>query len=179
MTRCDGLIFVPDMRRRKACAGIGLLLGGLSACTPPPKQSPDDTWEGRLAVHISSEPPQEFFANFELTGSDAAGVLQLISPLGTTLLHLKWDPTHAEVTQGSTTLRKNSLTELQHHLHIHQSGIALPIEAWFGWLKGRPTQAPGWEPDLSEISRGRLSAHRHTPLPEIRVKLIFTSSAPT
>lgn len=157
-----------------------MLLAGLSACTSQPILRPDNTWEGRLAVQILSEPPQEFFANFELTGSQAAGSLALFTPLGSTLLQLRWDANHAELIQGAATLRRNSLADLQSQMQAQVPVTSLPIGAWFDWLKGRPTTAPGWQADLSDLSQGRLTAHRHDPSPEIRVKLIFTSSpAPT
>jgi len=173
-TRYGDSKFSLNVHRRQTCAGLLWALAGLSACATKPNRPIGSAWEGRLAVHILSEPPQEFFANFELIGSPVAGSLNLYSPLGTTILSLKWDITYAELIQGSSTLRRDSLTELQNQLVLQSPEAALPVDAWFDWLNGAHSTTPGWYADLSEIAQGRLTAHRHAPLPEIRIRLVFS-----
>ena len=51
-------------------AGILLFAWTLTGCaTPRPPVQTDAFWSGRLALQVQSEPPQQWFANFELQGT--------------------------------------------------------------------------------------------------------------
>ena len=59
------------------------------------------------------------------------------------------------------------------HLTEETTGAALPMDAMFDWLEGRPTLSPGWQADLSALNQGSLVAKRTSPEPFVilRIKL--------
>lgn len=144
----------------------------LSACVQLPS-TPDlgsgsQAWSGRLSLQVQSEPPQSFFAGFELKGGPNKGELTLSSPLGNVLLAARWSPSEALLYSGSETRRFNSIDEL-----IKQAtGAALPVSALFAWLGGAEDEAAGWKVDLTRRPEGRISARRMTPqLSDLRIIL--------
>lgn len=151
-----------------ACA---LLL--LQACAAPPR--PADTapqaehWSGRLGLLVASEPPQSFFAGFELSGNPQAGELKLNSPLGSTLALMQWQPGQTLLRQGEQTRRYESLEALSQDV----TGAAIPVRALFGWLNGTPQAVEGWEADLGGLPDGRLIARRLMPLPTAELRVVL------
>ena len=117
---------------------------------------PSDSWSGRMALNLATEPPQAFFATFELKGTADAGELSLISPLGNVVAEMRWAPGDARLRNGQTTHQADSVEALSREA----TGTALPIQALFDWLKGVGTTAGGWQPDLSQLGQGRLRARR-------------------
>ncbi len=99
----------------------------------------------------------------------AAGYFQ---PPGRQLALLHWSPHGAWLRQGSEETASDSLPAL-----IERSlGTAVPIEAFFAWLQGRPLQAQGWHADLGQHAQGRISARRTDPLPQAQLKIILQSA---
>ena len=146
----------------------------LSACSTPSLRHQATSsampafWSGRLALQIDSTPPQNFSANFELLGSAQQGELLLLSPLGTTLGRLRWQPGQAQLDQGDQHWQDSSVQSLTEQL----TGTALPLDALFQWLTGQAQSAPGWQVDLSLLNdRGRLRAERLQPEPHTVLKL--------
>ena len=146
----------------------------LSACSTPSLRHQATSsampafWYGRLALQIDSTPPQNFSANFELLGSAQQGELLLLSPLGTTLGRLRWQPGQAQLDQGDQHWQDSSVQSLTEQL----TGTALPLDALFQWLTGQAQNAPGWQVDLSLLNeRGRLRAERLQPEPRTVLKL--------
>jgi outer membrane lipoprotein LolB len=145
----------------------------LSACATPGPSDPgvENSWSGRLALRVDSNPPQAFSAGFDLRGGPDAGELLLNSPLGNTVASVRWSPQGAELRQGQQLERRASLDELT----TEMSGTALPVTAMFGWLRGEGdgTSADGWSVDLSQRPQGRITARRTNPLPSAELRLLF------
>ena len=126
-------------------------------------------WAGRMGLQVQSEPPQAFFASFELKGQASSGELTLISPLGSILGIMRWSPTEAILEQGSTTRRFASTDELLAQV----TGAAVPMSALFDWLAGIDTPTPGWVADLSKQPDGRISAKRINPAPQADLRIVL------
>ena len=147
----------------------------LAACAnPAPIRSVSQAnstkqWQGRISVTVQSDPPRNMSAGFSLDGDAHQGELNLFSPLGTTLATLQWNPTSTQWLQGSQQRRYDSMA----HLTEETTGAALPMDAMFDWLEGRPTLSPGWQADLSALNQGSLVAKRTSPEPLVvlRIKL--------
>lgn len=137
-----------------------------SARTGNPSQA---VWQGRLAVHIASDPAQAFSANFVLEGSASDGALALTSLLGTRVATLRWSADAATL-QTSKELRQFDSVDA---LVNHSLGAPLPMAALFGWLRGNPDAPPGWEVDLKDLSAGRIRARRLAPDAATDIKIIL------
>lgn len=150
---------------------VSLLITG---CALPPKKfgaypQEASTWRGRLAVRVETAEPQSFSAAFELTGSAAAGEMTLFNPLGGTAAVLAWDAQTA-------IMRVNG--DVQHHpsldaLISRAIGTKIPVDALFSWLAGELASADGWNPDLSQRARGRITAKRTSPAPPVELRLVL------
>lgn len=160
---------------RQTAAGLLLIaIFFIAGCAQIPRaEGPETTettfWRGRLALRVESEPPQSFFAGFELSGNAGQGELRLFSPLGTTLADLRWSPQSATLTNNGETRQFESLDALA----TQATGSAIPIAALFQWLAGTQTSATDWEADLSQLDAGRLSARRTQPAPATELRLIL------
>jgi outer membrane lipoprotein LolB len=126
-------------------------------------------WAGRISLTVASEPPQAFFAGFELKGRADSGELTLISPLGSILGIMRWSPTEAVLEQSGTIKRFASTNELL----LQTTGAAVPVSALFDWLAGNNTPTPGWTPDLSQQPNGRISAKRTDPAPQADLRIVL------
>lgn len=164
---------MPAAVSRRACALAliaPLLVTGCATVTAPAeKGAAQGPWSGRLALQLHSTPPQSFTAAFELKGRADAGELALLTPLGNTAAQLSWGPGKAMLRAGSEVREFASLDALAEHA----TGTPLPIAALFDWLAGVPTQAPGWNADLSQLATGRLQARRTEPLPGADLRLVL------
>ena len=152
------------MRRRLLTIALCL---GLTACTTPVRERAGPFWSGRIGLQIQSEPPQSLQAGFELQGSVEAGVLTLLSPVGSTLARLSWRPRQAVLEKGNERWQGNSLQELAEQL----AQTPLPVQALFDWLEGKATPYAGWEPDLSGREQGRIVARRTQPTPAAQLRI--------
>ena len=92
------------------------------------------------------------------------------SGLGNVIAELHWTPGRAILSNGSEQRQSPSLQALVREL----TGSDLPITALFGWLKGEPVQAAGWQADLSALDKGRLTATRHQPAPQAVLRVILS-----
>ena len=124
-------------------------------------------WQGRISVQVLGDAPSSMSAGFLLRGDAKNGELDLYSPLGTTLGALQWTPQLVQLSDGGKHQYFNSLAELTEKA----TGAALPVEAIFAWLQGQPTQASGWQADLSGVPQGSLSARRTDPAPEVTLRI--------
>jgi len=159
-------------RRALLAAGAMTLLG---ACAQLPRQpaaaaSGDFLRTGRLALSVQDTAAQSFSAAFELRGRPEAGTLGLFNPLGGTLAQLQWQPGRAVLAvPGRDDQRFESLQAM-----VEQAtGAPLPVATLFDWLEGRPTPAPGWEVDLSQLADGRLRARRMAPPPPADLRIVL------
>jgi outer membrane lipoprotein LolB len=141
----------------------------LTACATPQPQisAPGPDFSGRLAVQVLKDPPESLSASFELQGSAQSGQMLLLSPIGTTLARLQWQPGLARLEQGQQQIDSSSLQQLATQL----TGTELPILALFEWLAGRPTDAAGWQVDLTQHAQGRISAERRLPAPATLLRI--------
>jgi outer membrane lipoprotein LolB len=150
------------------------LLATLAACSTPTLKPKADTaqtqafWSGRLSLKIDGTPPKSLSASFELLGNAQQGELLLLSPLGTTLGRLQWQPGQARLDQGEQHWQDSSVQALTEQL----TGAPVPLEALFEWLKGHPASSQGWQVDLRQwSSHARLQAERKQPEPYALLKL--------
>lgn len=170
------------MRRRSlmACLLSATVLG--AACAHKTKaRGPNDPqngeqttappayWAGRISLQIQSEPPQAFYASFELKGQADDGELVLISPLGSILGMMRWTSLEATLEQGGNIRRFASTAELL----AQATGAAVPVSALFDWLAGINTTAPGWVANLSQQDNGRISAKRSFPAPQAQLRIVL------
>ena len=132
-------------------------------------EAPNTYWAGRIGLQISSDPPQAFFAGFEMKGRPERGELALLTPLGSTLGVMRWTPTEATLEQGGSVKLFASTDELLTQL----IGAAVPMSTLFDWLSGVNSNAPGWLADLSEQANGRIVAKRTAPLPQADLRILL------
>jgi outer membrane lipoprotein LolB len=161
--------------RRWLLATLSFAIVFIAACAHPTRTSGTFDpkvafWSGRLSLQVDQAPEQSFAAAFELKGSATSGELLLLSPFGSTLAVLRWQPGSATLTSGGDVRRFDSLEAL-----VGQAtGTPIPVSALFEWLAGVATPVPGWQADLSQLSdSGRLNARRISPTPtaDLRVAL--------
>lgn len=129
----------------------------------------DAQWQGRLSIVVQSTPAQTLTAHFDLQGTAQNGSLALTSALGSTLARMQWTSDTAILHANGETVQFDSLNALVHHA----TGTELPIASLFAWLKGIPSDAPGWTADLSALPNGRLSAQRMEPHTPALLKIIL------
>lgn len=162
-------------RRRLVVTSLaaGLCPALLSSCAAPRAsagaQQRADHWSGRLSLNVDSSPPEQFYASFDLTGSEDAGQLSLYSPVGSTIAQLRWSPGQAVLQQGGRTRNYGSVEELAAAV----TGTPIPIRSLFAWLRGEDATVAGWTANLEQLPQGRLSAQRHDPAPAARLRVIL------
>ena len=182
-------------RRAALAAGAAGVLALAGCATVPPTPSPaspasaagdrpaDGTFfAGRLAVAVDVQgdaPPRAFSGSFELRGDATRGTLTLASPLGTAVAEGRWQPAEALLVTPRETRRYATLGELTRDA----LGEAVPLEALFDWLQGRPAPGAasvpaergflqlGWRVDTSGLADGRLQARRVAPEPAVDVRI--------
>lgn len=159
-----------------AAACLAAALAGCAAPRPPPTAEPaaaarqGERWSGRLALQVEDAPSQSFYASFELTGDARAGSLTLLTPIGSTVAVLRWEPGSASLQQGSQPAQRfRSLDELAERA----TGTAIPVASLFDWLAGRASPVPGWTADLSAQPDGRIIATRQQPLPVATLRVVL------
>ena len=157
----------PNARIGVLTLWVSLLLQGCTSTPPRPTSTLAPEWQGRLSVQVLGDAPSSMAAGFLLRGDAQNGELDLYSPLGTTLGSLEWTPQHVQLSDGKTHQNFGSLAELTEKT----TGAALPIEAIFGWLRGRNDIAAGWQVDLSTTQQGSLLARRTSPQPEVMLRI--------
>ncbi len=161
-------------RRLGLLASLWLATVFVAGCAQPPRaadptEAEISSWTGRISLQVQSEPPQAFFAGFELKGSAAQGELVLNSPLGNSLALLRWSAAEAVLDSGNQIQRFASVGELIEKA----TGAALPVPALFDWLRGKNTAADGWTADLTQQAEGRISASRSVPQPRADLRVVL------
>ena len=153
------------VRRHLLMAALALCGG----CASRPESRTTGGWIGRLSLQVQTEPPQSFSASFELDGNAREGQLQLSTPLGHALARARWNASEALLMTASERRSYPNVSDML----LAATGAALPLDALFDWLEGRPTQVPGWTPDLSHLAQGRLQARRSEPAPEVLLRIVL------
>jgi outer membrane lipoprotein LolB len=181
--------------RALGLAGLFAIAGVLQACASLPADPAlfdalPLRHAGRMALRVEGDEQRSMSAAFELRGDEGQGFLALSTPLGTQLARVSWqgEAVWAQSSEGSRRYR--SLSALAQDVF----GEALPLQAWFDWLDGRPWPgAPaqavtgtatgmatdgdfeqlGWHVQLDRRTEGLVVARRPVPAPLItlRVKL--------
>jgi outer membrane lipoprotein LolB len=157
------------MNRRLLLSGL-LGIFALAGCAVSPSLPTDtgtEQWFGRLAISVSTNPPQHFQSGFELKGGPQQGELRLISPLGQLLAVARWSAEGAELERGNQLERHASLDDLTRAL----TGSTLPMVHLFDWLQGRNAPLNDWEADLSRHGDGRITARRLQPAPAVVLRI--------
>ena len=126
-------------------------------------------WAGRISLKVQSDPPQAFFAGFELKGEPEMGELTLSSPLGSILGVLSWTPSSATLESAQGIRRASTVDELLEQA----TGAAIPTIALFDWLAGKQTPISSWTADLSQHPAGRIVATRALPLPQVELRIVL------
>lgn len=184
------------MRRRLLLAAAALL--ALSGCStvpkapadaaPVPSDSPRLTGRFGLTVPAGAggQPRgQSVNASFELLGDARRGQLEMSTPMGSLVARVSWQPGLAHLRTPDVERTYDDVDALTQEL----LGEALPVQALFDWLQGRPWPlAPavqrgdeafeqlGWRVDLRRfqerlIAAQRLSPTGAEPLATLRLKL--------
>ncbi len=150
----------------------------LSACSFAPRHIAIDPakpetighWEGRLTLRVDKNPPEQFSTTFEMTGRPEKGELTLLSPLGTTLAVVRWDPQSASLQQGSELQQFPSMDDLTQRL----TGAALPLPQLMAWLDRTGPPVAGWKIQAQALKSGRrVLAERQLPLPSLQLTLLL------
>lgn len=163
-----------------ACAGLQPQAArpGIAAESAPARLS------GRFSLNLMGGPRrQNHSAGFELLGTAERGQLELSTPLGSLVARVRWQPGQAWL---STPEGERDFADMD-ELTATLLGEALPVQALFDWLEGRPwplaAHQPlpengfrqlGWQVDLRRFADGLISAERQTPQGEqalLRLKL--------
>jgi outer membrane lipoprotein LolB len=168
------------MLRAKQCwhaLGCALIVL-LTACSHAPRHVAVDPtnpeaighWEGRLTLRVEKNPPEQFSTAFEMTGRPEQGQLSLLSPLGTTLAMVRWNPQGASLQQGSDLQNFASMDELT----LRLTGAALPLPQLMAWLDRTGPPVNGWNIQAEMLKSGRrVLAQRHQPLPTLQLTVLL------
>lgn len=134
---------------------------------------------------VGSPKGQSVNANFELLGDPRQGRLEMSTPMGSLVARVSWKPGLAWVRTPEGERSYDDINALTEEL----LGEALPLQALFDWLRGRPwPQAAhrqagaqsfeqlGWQVDLRRfpeqlIAAQRLDPRGGEPLATLRLKL--------
>jgi outer membrane lipoprotein LolB len=163
------------MKRRcwlLAAGGMTLLVGCATTPRPDtiqPALGRHNHWQGRFALRVDDGQDQAFYAPFELHGNMQEAWLRLYSPIGTVLAELRWGPGGAQLNRDGRIETYDSPESMSEAL----LGTRIPFAAWFDWLDGIPTEAPGWAVDLADYPMGRLHAVRTDPQPSVDLRIIL------
>lgn len=188
------------MRRRQFHLGALAVLGAtaLAGCNSVPRASGADAaalaqaprLTGKFGLIVPAGPGgqprgQNVNASFELLGDPRRGQLEMSTPMGSLVARVSWQPGSAWVKTPDGDRAYDDIDALTQEL----LGEALPVQALFDWLRGRPwPQAPsraadgtgfqqlGWQVDLRRfgdqlISAQRLNPNGSEPLATLRLKL--------
>lgn len=124
---------------------------------------------GRIGLQIQSDPPQAFFAGFELKGNADRGDLTLISPIGSVIGMMRWSPGEALLENGRDVRHFTSVDALLQET----TGAPIPVAALFDWLDGKSTTMNGWTADLTQRITGRITAKRTAPQPQMDLRIVL------
>ena len=154
------------------------LLVLLTACSHAPRHVAVDStnpeaighWEGRLTLRVAKNPPEQFSTAFEMTGRPEQGQLSFLSPLGTTLARVHWNPQGASLQQGSDVQNFASMDDLT----LRLTGAALPLPQLMAWLDRTGPAVNGWQINAQALQSGRrVLADRQQPLPVLQLTVLL------
>jgi len=120
-------------------------------------------------ISLTQLPGQSLSAAFELQGNAQQGMLQLLTPLGSTAARVTWTATSATLESGGEARAFADLPALL----LHLLGTEVPVSALFAWLNGQPVELDGWQVDLTQRTQGKIIARRLAPAPVAELRLIL------
>ncbi|UXH77445.1 outer membrane lipoprotein LolB [Roseateles amylovorans] len=173
------------MRRRDSLAALAATAWWLSGCSSVPKVSEQESalladaprLTGRFGLIVPAGAGgqargQNVTANFELLGDPRRGRLEMSTPMGSLVARVSWQPGWVSLRTPDEERQYDDVESLTQEL----LGQALPVQALFDWLKGRPwPQAAhrpvgeqgfeqlGWQVDLRRFNDRLISAQRLNP----------------
>ncbi|MEO8124175.1 MAG: outer membrane lipoprotein LolB [Burkholderiales bacterium] len=173
---------------RAGAAAVWLAAAFISGCAALHEPA-SDVISGRLSVHVdaqASDAARSMTAGFDLEGDAEHGSLSLATPLGTRIAQARWSPQQVLLVTSDGEKTYPDLDALTRQL----VGEALPVAAFFDWLRGRPWPgAPstallpaqgvgfsqlGWQVLLSGADKGAIVARRDAP-PAVTVRAMIDS----
>lgn len=173
------------MRAGAATVWLGAAL--IAGCASLREPISPDVISGRLSVHVDAQAgdaPRSMTAGFDLEGNALQGSLSLATPLGTRIAQARWSPRQVVLVTPEGETAYADLDALTRQL----VGEALPVAAFFDWLRGRPwpgapssalspPQGPGfsqlgWQVLLAGADRGAIVARRDAP-PAVTVRAVI------
>ena len=105
-----------------------------------------------------------------MTGRPEQGQLSLLSPLGTTMAMVRWNPQGANLQQGSEVQNFASMDELTQRL----TGAALPLPQLMAWLDRTGPPVNGWQINAQALKSGRrVMAERQQPMPALQLTVLL------
>lgn len=165
-----------NRRRLLTAAGLACLLS-MAGCATVGPPLPPGLISGRLSVQVAAgaaEPARQLSGSFELRGDAHHGQLDLISPIGLVVAQARWQPGRVELLSGAADQGPSVFANLG-ELSKQAFGEALPLEALFDWLRGRPWPGAvsganaggfeqlGWQVDTTRFTTGQITARRLAP----------------
>lgn len=157
---CVALIFWASLLLASCATPTGSL-------SPMPGAIPSYT--GRISLVIHSEAAQSLSGSYELRGDLLHGELALSTPLGQTALQLHWGYGYARLSTPQGARDYPSVAALVEA----STGIAIPVETLFAWLRGEQAQLSGWQVDLTRQSEGRIHVQRRESIPAIDLRIML------
>ena len=120
-------------------AGIAIIAIALSACATTPRSAPERSYAGRfVATADSGERRDSVSGRFLIEIRGQQQLIELATPVGTTLARIEIEPGHATVTDGK--LQGISGPDADELLQ-QALGWRLPVTGLSHWLEGQPDPA--------------------------------------
>ena len=172
---------------RAGAAAIWVAAALVAGCASLREPASPDVISGRLTVRVDApagDTPHTLTAGFDLEGSAEHGSLSLATPLGTRIAQARWSPQQVLLVTPDGETAYPDLDALTRRL----VGEALPVAAFFDWLRGRPwpgapssALAPaqgagfsqlGWQVSFAGPGHSAILAHRDAP-PAVTVRAMI------
>jgi len=121
-------------RARTAVLAVSCVL--LAACATTSQSPPDRSYSGRFsATTTASEKRENVSGRFNLEIRGSHQVLDLLSPLGTTVARIEVEPTGARATGAQMQEMRGPNADV---LTEQLLGWTLPVSGLADWIEGRP-----------------------------------------
>lgn len=122
---------------RAGTLALWLAAALVAGCASLREPAPPNTISGRLSVRVDAHAEaaaRTLTAGFDLEGDAEQGSLSLATPLGTRIAQARWSPQRVVLVTPEGETAYADLDALTRAL----AGEALPVQAFFDWLRGQP-----------------------------------------
>lgn len=169
---------MPAARRLTRAVLLGALSAALLGCAtrhpplPEPLASAESvSLQGQLSIKLAAwldQPARGISAGYFFEGDERSGRIDLMTPLGSQMARVVWQPGRVWLEDCRERREFESLDALSETLF----GEALPLRALPWWMQGKPTPAlphqtgtgtfdqAGWRIDTRSQAEGRITAER-------------------